>query len=271
MMIDKQCIRESVNIYIDYVRFNIHNYIHVYILYSLVILYDANYKLPVSSFFLMIRRPPRSTLFPYTTLFRSRPAGRPAVRRRRAWSPGASEGSVRGVATLPVGAPPPRQRHRARGRYGVPVGDERGVHHSPSGNRPASRRTARCCSALTAPSFLPMTAAVSATERPCRKRSVMHSCCSPPSCRMQASRCSLVSACTTASSGPSVTRSASSMSAVVTSSRNRLLFTWSRTMLRAMVTSQAPTSRPWKDSESIRRSARTKVSLVKSDRKSTRL
>src|SRR6266478_5700346 len=27
-------------------------------------------------FFLMIRRPPRSTLFPYTTLFRSRPADR---------------------------------------------------------------------------------------------------------------------------------------------------------------------------------------------------
>src|SRR2546430_17095066 len=26
-------------------------------------------------FFLMIRRPPRSTLFPYTTLFRSSPAG----------------------------------------------------------------------------------------------------------------------------------------------------------------------------------------------------
>src|SRR3712207_7501869 len=35
-----------------------------------------------SYFFLMIRRPPRSTLFPYTTLFRSavllRPAGQPA-------------------------------------------------------------------------------------------------------------------------------------------------------------------------------------------------
>src|SRR6266849_7817806 len=28
-------------------------------------------------FFLMIRRPPRSTLFPYTTLFRSRPADCP--------------------------------------------------------------------------------------------------------------------------------------------------------------------------------------------------
>src|SRR3712207_8443965 len=27
-------------------------------------------------FFLMIRRPPRSTLFPYTTLFRSRPSSR---------------------------------------------------------------------------------------------------------------------------------------------------------------------------------------------------
>src|SRR5256885_1466324 len=32
--------------------------------------------LGVFFFFLMIRRPPRSTLFPYTTLFRSRGAGR---------------------------------------------------------------------------------------------------------------------------------------------------------------------------------------------------
>src|SRR3712207_7615161 len=29
-------------------------------------------SLQIASFFLMIRRPPRSTLFPYTTLFRSR-------------------------------------------------------------------------------------------------------------------------------------------------------------------------------------------------------
>src|SRR3712207_8438794 len=38
-------------------------------------------------FFLMIRRPPRSTLFPYTTLFRSQPAAgapRAATRRRLA-------------------------------------------------------------------------------------------------------------------------------------------------------------------------------------------
>src|SRR5712664_4692688 len=35
-------------------------------------------------FFLMIRRPPRSTLFPYTTLFRSYPAApRPAPRTAR--------------------------------------------------------------------------------------------------------------------------------------------------------------------------------------------
>src|SRR5258705_10767742 len=33
--------------------------------------------LPFFFFFLMIRRPPRSTLFPYTTLFRSRPHGKP--------------------------------------------------------------------------------------------------------------------------------------------------------------------------------------------------
>src|SRR6516162_932470 len=35
-----------------------------------------------SFFFLMIRRPPRSTLFPYTTLFRSRRHGRDLPRRR---------------------------------------------------------------------------------------------------------------------------------------------------------------------------------------------
>src|SRR4029079_19819421 len=32
--------------------------------------------------FLLMRRPPRSTLFPYTTLFRSRRGGVPPVRRR---------------------------------------------------------------------------------------------------------------------------------------------------------------------------------------------
>src|SRR3712207_9397480 len=35
-------------------------------------LYGTVLKLSLYFFFLMIRRPPRSTLFPYTTLFRSR-------------------------------------------------------------------------------------------------------------------------------------------------------------------------------------------------------
>src|SRR2546427_3351741 len=34
----------------------------------------------------MIRRPPRSTLFPYTTLFRSRHAPRKSARRESPWS-----------------------------------------------------------------------------------------------------------------------------------------------------------------------------------------
>src|SRR5207244_11803168 len=39
---------------------------------SVIIFYPAASLLPSLFFFLMIRRPPRSTLFPYTTLFRSR-------------------------------------------------------------------------------------------------------------------------------------------------------------------------------------------------------
>src|SRR5260370_8938941 len=44
-------------------------------------------------FFLMIRRPPRSTLFPYTTLFRSAPG-----RRRPAWSAWRRAAGVSSVA-----------------------------------------------------------------------------------------------------------------------------------------------------------------------------
>src|SRR5260370_10902574 len=39
---------------------------------------------PNHFFFLMIRRPPRSTLFPYTTLFRSRASDPPVAYRERA-------------------------------------------------------------------------------------------------------------------------------------------------------------------------------------------
>src|SRR5215208_5800819 len=51
--------------------------------------------LRVLFFFLMIRRPPRSTLFPYTTLFRSRPRPRPGAPRRS-------------CAARPRSTPPPR-------------------------------------------------------------------------------------------------------------------------------------------------------------------
>src|SRR2546422_11701421 len=58
----------------------------------------------------MIRRPPRSTLFPYTTLFRSHWTGKPAVR-RATWRPIPELGSriaalQTGQADLIVNVPP---------------------------------------------------------------------------------------------------------------------------------------------------------------------
>src|SRR2546425_11881652 len=56
-------------------------------------------------FFLMIRRPPRSTLFPYTTLFRSR---RPAPRRRR---PRGAGRRLRAVGRARALRPPRSEEH----------------------------------------------------------------------------------------------------------------------------------------------------------------
>src|SRR3712207_8934605 len=77
----------------------------------------------------MIRRPPRSTLFPYTTLFRSRPADRPwrdpaAPRPRRA-------ALVRLAfrARLVAGATDPRRR-RAAARAPRPRGPLRSEEHT---------------------------------------------------------------------------------------------------------------------------------------------
>src|SRR5439155_26181312 len=64
-------------------------------------------------FFLMIPRPPRSTLFPYTTLFRSGGAGRRAPTLR-----GAHRVRVfylRGAAPVPADRPPPGGRRPGRG------------------------------------------------------------------------------------------------------------------------------------------------------------
>src|SRR3712207_7084413 len=61
----------------------------------------------ISFFFLMIRRPPRSTLFPYTTLFRS-PAGRTCARPRCPRSEHGGAASPRPRAASPRS--PPRRR-----------------------------------------------------------------------------------------------------------------------------------------------------------------
>src|SRR6266540_7386055 len=90
----------------------------------------------------MIRRPPRSTLFPYTTLFRSpprpgprgSPQPRPAARAARRDRPG--------EAPVPVGdrLPPPRGGARRRRQPGGPAGRRgrrRGRDHRlPLGRRP---------------------------------------------------------------------------------------------------------------------------------------
>src|SRR6266705_5073753 len=76
----------------------------------------------VDFFFLMIRRPPRSTLFPYTTLFRS---NRRAVRRHERRGEGAlrragrglrAEGGLRRLDEGQRGPAPDGARARAGGR-----------------------------------------------------------------------------------------------------------------------------------------------------------
>src|SRR3989449_11700293 len=54
-------------------------------------------------FFLMIRRPPRSTLFPYTTLFRSRGAARAPAAARRPHPPSPSPRCGEGECRYDVG------------------------------------------------------------------------------------------------------------------------------------------------------------------------
>src|SRR5438132_8610957 len=73
-------------------------------------------------FFLIIRRPPRSTLFPYTTLFRSRGFFR-APHPLEALAPLLLHGAIIGDLALQPVAPvdggldaPPRDRERALGR-----------------------------------------------------------------------------------------------------------------------------------------------------------
>src|SRR2546421_5786913 len=73
----------------------------------------------------MIRRPPRSTLFPYTTLFRSQGAQSPARAERRRGSP-AHVGSEHGHVVDPF-----RDRSDDRaGHQSVSSGEERSEEHT---------------------------------------------------------------------------------------------------------------------------------------------
>src|SRR3712207_6963969 len=64
-------------------------------------------------FFLMIRRPPRSTLFPYTTLFRSPSSTRRASSRRarRTPRPAPRPKTSRGTCRSPASSPPRSEEH----------------------------------------------------------------------------------------------------------------------------------------------------------------
>src|SRR5258708_39895733 len=46
---------------------------------AVLFFHSSSHPVHLPFFFLMIRRPPRSTLFPYTTLFRSYANGKPAI------------------------------------------------------------------------------------------------------------------------------------------------------------------------------------------------
>src|SRR2546430_4565236 len=76
----------------------------------------------------MIRRPPRSTLFPYTTLFRSLRRGI-AIRRRR-------RGPARRVE-------PPTKGRKATGRLSPPVKGARAARRQTLYQRPGTRRQVR--------------------------------------------------------------------------------------------------------------------------------
>src|SRR2546422_11578226 len=65
----------------------------------------------------MIRRPPRSTLFPYTTLFRSRPRALDDVQQARPTDAPLGAGGDNGVAAARLpGAQPPGDGTRRPGR-----------------------------------------------------------------------------------------------------------------------------------------------------------
>src|SRR3712207_1540840 len=68
--------------------------------------------------FIMIRRPPRSTLFPYTTLFRSVGLRTGRMPRQRSWGPGIGAGVAAGAVGYPWAAVPVIDTERGTGGPG---------------------------------------------------------------------------------------------------------------------------------------------------------
>src|SRR2546430_9449602 len=89
----------------------------------------------------MLRRPPRSTLFPSTTLFRSEPERGGGGRRARAHrTDGAGLPAHRGVE----GGPPAAvAAHRGGGRPEADGGGDGGAGRAPAGDPRADRKSTR--------------------------------------------------------------------------------------------------------------------------------
>src|SRR5687767_15814034 len=85
-------------------------------------------------FFLMIRRPPRSTLFPYTTLFRSEPQDRTDADAHRHLNEWALEDGSQDVQRL-------RAERDAHADLPRPPGDGEGRHRIDTGERQHQRHT----------------------------------------------------------------------------------------------------------------------------------
>src|SRR5256885_9671557 len=102
-------------------------------------------------FFLMIRRPPRSTLFPYTTLFRSRSSASSS-----GWTGGANGGRRSRSESQP--------RHRARGRRG------RSEEHTSELQSPCNL----VCRLLLEKKKKPSCRSLHSTCRPLRQRSTLY-------------------------------------------------------------------------------------------------
>src|SRR6266576_5757207 len=92
----------------------------------------------------MIRRPPRSTLFPYTTLFRPRPGtGLRRPGRRSVAAPGDFFAGHRRIPSDGGRRAPPHRLHRARGALpSIPPAAGEPLAHAEPGEPPADRAAA---------------------------------------------------------------------------------------------------------------------------------